>query len=222
MTLAVVIPAHDEESSLGECLASVGVAAGHPSLLREPVICIVVLDACTDGSADIARAAGVVPLFTDARNVGVARGLGAEHALNLGAAWIAFTDADSRVAPDWLVRQCELRADAVCGTVQVADWSGHPAAVRERYTAHYQDRDDHRHVHGANLGVSAAAYRRAGGMPPLPVSEDVAFVQRLIALGCRIAWSALPRVVTSARTANRVGAGFSGYLRDLALPGSAT
>ena len=105
---------------------------------------------------------------------------------------------------------------------QIVDWSGHSAAARERYTAHYQDRDDHRHVHGANLGVSASAYRRAGGMPPLPVREDVAFVQRLIALDCRIAWSALPRVVTSARIANRVDGGFSGYLRDLALCGSPT
>lgn len=219
MTLAVVVPAHDEEACLGECLAAIGVAAEHPALLREPVICIVVLDACTDGSARIAHAAGVLSLFTDARNVGVARGLGAQHALELGAAWIAFTDADSRVAPDWLVRQCELRADAVCGTVQIADWSGLPAAARERYAVHYQDRDDHRHVHGANLGVSASAYRRAGGMPPLPVSEDVAFVQRLIALDCRIAWSALPRVITSARIANRVQGGFSGFLRTLAPDG---
>ncbi len=111
------------------------------------------------------------------------------------------------------------RSAAPC---EIVDWSGHSAAARERYTAHYQDRDDHRHVHGANLGVSASAYRRAGGMPPLPVREDVAFVQRLIALDCRIAWSALPRVVTSARFANRVDGGFSGYLRDLALCGSPT
>lgn len=68
------------------------------------------------------------------------------------------------------------------------------------------------HVHGANLGVSADAYRRAGGFPPLKCSEDAALVDRLIATGARIAWSAAPRVTTSARTVARVRGGFGDTL----------
>jgi hypothetical protein len=81
----------------------------------------------------------------------------------------------------------------------VDDWTAHPHSVREYFRKTYVDADGHRHVHGANLGVSAEAYRRAGGFPPLTCSEDVALVDRLIATGARIAWSAAPRVITSAR-----------------------
>jgi hypothetical protein len=67
-------------------------------------------------------------------------------------------------------------------------------------------------VHGANLGVSAQAYLRAGGFAPLACSEDVALVEQLQATGARIAWSAAPRVVTSARRASRARGGFGDTL----------
>ncbi|RYY84013.1 MAG: glycosyltransferase family 2 protein, partial [Comamonadaceae bacterium] len=70
----------------------------------------------------------------------------------------------------------------------------------------------HRHVHGANLGVSATAYRRAGGFPALACSEDVALVEALKAMGANIAWSAAPRVSTSARANARARGGFGDTL----------
>ena len=36
------------------------------------------------------------------------------------------------------------------------DWWHHKLAVQRRYTERYVDADGHRHIHGANLGVSAA------------------------------------------------------------------
>jgi hypothetical protein len=78
------------------------------------------------------------------------------------------------------------------------------------------DADGHRHIHGANLGVSARAYRRAGGFPPLACSEDVALIDLLIAAGVRVTWSAAPRVVTSARIDSRVRGGFGDTLAALA------
>ncbi len=210
--IGVVVPAHNESGLIGACLASIGRAANFRKL-GEPVQVVVVLDACTDATEEVARRHGVVVLHTASRNVGVARKMGAEHALSLGARWLAFTDADSMVAPDWLSAQLEERSDAVCGTVEVSDWSGYPASVREQHLATYVDRDGHRHIHGANLGVAALHYRRAGGFPPLRSHEDVALVQALQAQGSRIAWSARPRVVTSARKDYRAPEGFGAALQ---------
>ncbi|MEK6346696.1 MAG: glycosyltransferase [Burkholderia sp.] len=220
--IGVVIPAHNEARRLAACLSAATAAARHPALRQEPVQVVVVLDSCSDGSARLAATFDVVTLSVDARNVGVARAAGAEHLLRLGARWLAFTDADSRVAPDWLVAQLALGADAVCGTVAVTDWRGHPAHVREHWRRTYRDEDGHRHVHGANLGVSARAYRRAGGFPALACHEDVMLVDLLAATGASIAWSAAPRVVTSARRDARARGGFGDTLDAWAKPAGGT
>ncbi|MGF6772166.1 glycosyltransferase involved in cell wall biosynthesis [Paraburkholderia sp. GAS199] len=212
--IGVIVPAHNEEGLLAPCLAALIEASRHADLAGEAVRIVVVLDACTDFSGAIARAYGVETLDVEARNVGVARGTGADFLLADSARWLAFTDADSRVSPAWLVAQLALDADAVCGSIAVDDWDWrtHPENVREYFRKTYVDADGHRHIHGANLGVCAEAYRRAGGFPPLTCSEDVALVDRLIATGARIAWSAAPRVTTSARTAVRAHGGFGDTL----------
>lgn len=219
--IGIVVPAHNEEDHLARCLEALAAAARHPGLGGEPVTIMVVLDACTDGSAAIAARYGASDCTTctvSHRNVGAARSAGAARLLVQGARWLAFTDADSVVAPDWLTNQLGLNADAVCGLISIDDWSEHPPAVASRFLKRYEHRDDHRHVHGANLGVCARAYQLAGGFGPDRVSEDVALVQRLLATGARVAWSALPRVVTSARREARASGGFADYLLALALP----
>ncbi|MFL9858647.1 glycosyltransferase [Paraburkholderia madseniana] len=210
--IGAVVPAHNEEALLGCCLAALAVAARHAALAGETVRIVVVFDACTDRSEAVASAVGVEVVSVAARNVGVARAAGAARLLAAGARWLAFTDADSRVSPDWLAVQLSLGVEAVCGSVCVDDWSAQPSAVREIFARVYRDADGHRHVHGANLGVCASAYRRAGGFPPFACSEDVALVERLIAIGAKVAWSAAPRVVTSARATARVRGGFGDTL----------
>ncbi|BAN24972.1 glycosyltransferase [Caballeronia insecticola] len=213
--LAIVIPAHNEALHIGVCVAAARRAADHHQLLGEAARVIVVLDSCTDDTGDIARAFGADVTSIDARNVGIARAYGAERALALGARWLAFTDADTTVADDWLVRQLDCRADAVCGVIGVHDWSPHIGAVREHFGRTYTDADGHRHIHGANMGVSAKAYVRAGGFPPLESSEDVALVEALVASGAQIEWSAAPRVLTSARTDFRAKKGFGATLLEV-------
>jgi glycosyltransferase involved in cell wall biosynthesis len=210
--IGIVIPAHNEEASLARCLRSILAAARDPALAGEAVRTVVVLDDCTDRSAEIARHYGVETLALQARNVGVARAAGAQRLLEAGARWLAFTDADSRVSPGWLKAQLSLDADAVCGSICVDDWTAHSPDVRDYFRRTYMDADGHRHVHGANLGVSAQAYLRAGGFAPLACSEDVALVEQLEATGARIVWSAAPRVVTSARRAARARGGFGDTL----------
>jgi glycosyltransferase involved in cell wall biosynthesis len=214
--IGMVIPAHNEADLLGACLRAAREAARHPRLRGEAVRIVVVLDSCDDDSAAVARDFSVETIEIEARNVGIARAAGAERLLAHGARWLAFTDADTRVAPDWLAAQLALRAPAVCGPVAVDDWTPHHERTRAAFYRAYMDGDGHRHIHGANIGVSARAYRRAGGFPPLACSEDVALVDLLVAAGVRIAWSAAPRVVTSARTDARVRGGFGDTLAALA------
>lgn len=166
--IGVVIPVHDEEQLLGACIDSVLQAAAHPDLGGEAVQVLAVLDACSDSSAAIAEAAGIATLAIDARNVGQARATGVRWLLDRGARWIACTDADSIAGANWLAAQLALGADVVCGTVRIAQWDGIHLDAQARYHAHYQQHDDHRHVHGANLGFSAEAYLRAGGFRPWP------------------------------------------------------
>jgi glycosyltransferase involved in cell wall biosynthesis len=210
--IGVIIPAHNEERLLDSCLAAAWLAARHPGLQGTPVRLVVVLDGCSDGSENVVLRSGIEALVITACNVGIARATGAAHMIAQGAQWLAFTDADSCVAPDWLVAQLSLRTDAVCGSVQVEDWDEHPARLREIWRERYCDADGHRHVHGANLGVSAQAYQRAGGFPPLTCGEDVALVELLHATGASICWSAAPRVTTSARLRARVRGGFGDTL----------
>jgi len=211
--IGAMVPAHNEEDLLGSCLDSLVQAANHPELLGEAVCIVVVLDACGDRSAEIAGRRPVQVISIDDCNVGMARAVGAEALLMAGARWLAFTDADSEVAPDWLVAQLALNADVVCGTVSVAGWRLLPRIVQTMFDAYYVSAEGHRHTHGANLGMSADSYRRVGGFAPLCAHEDVHLVRALEAAGTDIAWSTAPGVVTSARLDSRAPEGFGQQLR---------
>jgi len=214
--IGVIVPVHNEEAFLHDCIESLLVAALHEDLGNEEVQILMVLDDCTDASLHIAQAYGVMTVTCAHRNVGQSRAEGAAHLLAAGARWLAFTDADSIVPRSWLADQLKFNVDAVCGLVQVIDWSEHPAAVRERYDAHYQTVDGHRHIHGANLGVSATAYLDAGGFKSLPTHEDVQLIADLERSGANIMWTATNRVTTSARKDCRCSEGFGDYLKSLA------
>lgn len=227
--IGIVIPAHNEAGLIDACLRSIAIAAAHPALCGEAVETVVVLDHCIDDTAQVVASHLVHALPVEHRNVGRARSAGAEAVLTLGARWLAFTDADTAVSPRWLVEQLALEADVVCGTVGVEDWTPHGvhgAFLHQRFDATYFDVEGHSHIHGANLGVSAAAYRAAGGFEALPCSEDVALIRALQRSGARIVWSAKPRVVTSARAKARAVGGFAdallAHLTDLRLPAADT
>jgi glycosyltransferase involved in cell wall biosynthesis len=220
--IGVVVPARDEEALLPHCLDHLEAAAA--AVAGIPVYVVVVLDACVDGSAEVVAARPwVTPVAIEARNVGRARRAGTTEVLNRyadvapGSVWLAMTDADSAVPPGWLSGQLALAAegwDAVVGTVSVADWSGREPNVRARWGERYCAIEHHPHVHGANLGFTAAAYLDAGGWPTLPAHEDVAFLSLLSAH--RIVATATLPVVTSARSDPRAVGGFGDALGDLA------
>lgn len=213
--VVVVVPAHDEQELLPSCLAALRFAAERVAL---PVRIVVVLDACTDGSEDV-LGAGVQRVVVQHRCVGAARAAGFDAAPLTRRSWLATTDADTVVTPTWLVdqlRRSRAGADVVLGTVQVRDWGRHPAELRWRYEADYTQADGHRHVHGANLGISGLAYRRIGGFAPLPAHEDVDLVRRALLAGLTLDWTAEVVVHTSSRTDGRAPGGFAAHLHDLA------
>lgn len=213
--IAVIVPAHNEEALIASCLQSLQVAARDPALGGEAVTVVVALDRCSDGTAAICCALGVQVVSVDAGCVGVARAVASERALALGARWIGCTDADSRVPSDWLARQVQCGASAFCGVVAVEDWLDYPDDVRQQFVQGELARDGHPHVHGANMGFSATAYRRSGGFAPLATGEDVALIHAMHSAGLRVARLAHPRVTTSARRHARAPNGFSGFLHRL-------
>lgn len=213
--IGVVIPAHNEEACIAGCLASVIESTRCAGLHGEAVEVFVVLDRCDDATEAIASAHGVTMVRVSAGNVGTARGTGAEMAIARGARWVACTDADSQVPGDWLSAQLHGEPDAFCGMVEVRDWMDFDDSVRHAFVREHGRHDGHRHVHGANLGVSAAMYTRCGGFPPLAAHEDVALVDALVCAGARIARRARPTVITSARRLARAPVGFAGYLARL-------
>lgn len=220
----VVIPARDEEEVVAACLASVraaAVAAGRerPSL---EVRVVLVADACTDRTAEIARAAGAEVVEIAAGSVGVARQAGVERGARLwpsgasGPLWIASTDADSVVPESWIRDQLAAAddgADLVVGRVE-PDGRLDPELLAAWRAAH-AGRAPGESVHGANLGVRADALARVGGFSPMPLHEDVDLVERLLASGARLDREARPAVETSSRLRSRVDGGFASYLARL-------
>lgn len=218
--LHVVIPAHDEEQQVGQCL--VGVAAAiegtrehHPEL---DVRTTVILDGCTDGTAAIVAAFEVDVLAIDARSVGAARRAGVAHARQLArstdpaAVWIATTDADSVAPPTWLLDHLRLSRehDAVVGRVRPDPTGLSSVALLEWERRHPPGG---RFVHGANLGFRLSAYDAVGGFQVVPEHEDVQLVAALHTAGFALAHGS--EVVTSARQVGRTGGGFAGYLAAL-------
>jgi Glycosyl transferase family 2 len=216
--VGVVLPVHDEEDLLpGALHALEDAVAALPTALS--VRTVVVLDSCGDASAGIAgrwadrRGALVLP--RDCRSVGLARQAGCRAVLagwpemEPAQIWLATTDADSRVPPDWLTVQLhahEAGVDLWAGRVRVAEKSATIQRWSERYAAEGGP------IHGASLGFSAALYSELGGFRGLAHGEDRDLALRATAAGFRIRHAAKAVVTTSSRRLGRAPHGFASVL----------
>lgn len=143
---------------------------------------------------------------------------------------ILTTDADSRVPADWVARNLAAIAagvDAVAGRIALdaADAARLPAAlhVRGGLEGGYETRlvaleavidpiphdpwPRHWTTSGATLSVRLATYRHVGGMPPLAVGEDKAFVSSLLSSDASVRHDPDILVVTSGRLDGRAPGG---------------
>ncbi len=224
-SVAVVVPAHDEAALLPACLASVTVARAAVAG-RALVSTFVVADACADPTAAVARAHGAEVIEVSYRNVGAARASGVRAALDVlrmapaQHIWLASTDADTVVPPDWLVHQLDL-ADggfvAVAGVVRVDSFLDHRAGTESAFATHYATEPGapHTHVHGANIGARADAYLRAGGWEALSLAEEHDLWRRLRAADERCLATTTLWVTTSGRAKGRADGGFADLLAGL-------
>ncbi|MEU1973504.1 glycosyltransferase [Microbacterium sp. NPDC019599] len=221
---AVVVPVHNEAELLDRCLTALTVAV--ETAARRGIRCQVqvVLDACTDASAAIAANHPFPTLVVSEATVGQARARGVQAALTaIGElpaerVWLANTDADSAVPPNWIVAQCDLAAegaDVFVGTVR-PDFADLGRAHRHHWLHTHVRGAPNGHVHGASLGLRASVYRAAGGFDAIPEHEDVQLVARARALGAIVQASDEAEVLTSGRFVGRTPGGYAGYLREQA------
>ncbi len=224
-SVAVVVPAHDEAELLPACLASIAVACAVVAG-RAQVSTFVVADACADATAAVARTHGASVIEVSYRNVGAARASGVRAALSAPSpasaerTWLASTDADTVVPPDWLGHQLDL-ADAgvmaVAGVVRVDSFLDHPPGTEAAFAAHYATEPgaSHTHVHGANIGARADAYLRVGGWETLGLAEEHDLWRRLRSAGERCVATTTLWVTTSGRKVGRADGGFAALLASL-------
>jgi glycosyltransferase involved in cell wall biosynthesis len=222
--VGVLIPARNEEDLLPRCLSSVLAACAQlPASFTYEVI--VAVDSSTDATAQLAHGLldgyGTV-VATDAGLVGAARALAAKTLLSryhgpLQQCWLANTDADCWVPPSWLHDQLRFagrKTHAIAGTVDVDSFHEHSPGVDERFRTSYLIYPDgtHPHVHGANFGVRADAYVRAGGWGEVATAEDHDLWQRLHQHGARRLSVGRVKVLTSGRRVGRAPFGFANAL----------
>ena len=132
----VVVPAHDEEDLVGACVTALGNQAG---VRRGEHEVLLVLDHCTDRTAEHAHAAAAasdIPLHllqSGERGVGATRRAGMDAAsdrldsLRRPQGLIACTDADSVPVPDWVAAQLAVAdrgARAIGGRIELSAAEG--------------------------------------------------------------------------------------------------
>jgi len=183
-----------------------------------------------------------VALPAERANAGVARGLAmdggaawlAEDGVPNGA--LLTTDADAVPPPHWVganLRALAAGAEAVGGEIRLLEDPSDPlppwlTATRARVArywaavralAHrldpvpYDAPPRHGDHTGASLAVTLAAYRAAGGVPPIPTGEDNALVAAIERNGGRLRHAPEAWVRVSAREEGRAAGGMAEEMR---------
>lgn len=109
--VSVLIPAHNEEKYISNCIASV-VRTNWP---REHLEILVIDHSSTDSTTALARSAGADVLHISSGNVGAVRNAGLAAAKG---EFVAYVDGDCSVPPTWLQTAIDLlESDASIGAV---------------------------------------------------------------------------------------------------------
>ncbi|MCU1396354.1 MAG: hypothetical protein JWM34_4782 [Ilumatobacteraceae bacterium] len=226
--IVVGVPACNEEQLVERSIRSI-LAAADAVASRATVRVVVACDDCVDETVAIVARMAVADDRLDVivgtwRSAGACRSAAIEAGLQFAGlarhddanVWIATTDADTVVPEDWLVEHLGSWAvgdHAIAGIVQLLADDALTAAVATSFRANYAvGADTHSHVHGANLGVRADAYRSVGGFPSITLSEDHALWRALLAAGFRCRSSVALWVSTSGRLVSRAPGGFADTL----------
>lgn len=193
--VSIVISAHNSADILPECLESIK-KLDYP---RERFEVIVVDDGSEDNTAQVAESMGAKVLRTEHRGPASARNLGAETALG---EFVAFTDADCQVHPQWLrelLRPFDHSVAALGGCQELAN----PSFVRRSihsflsamgfwggYTKSSRSICQTDHNPACNSIYRRSIFLEAGGFnPKLFPGEDVELDHRLSKKSFRILYN---------------------------------
>ncbi len=241
--LAVAVPVRNEEALIAACVGALGRQVGAPVFDL-----VLLINNTTDRSAAVAQAAAAgLPLRLTIREhdfapaeqtAGRARRLAMLAAAGLCApdGVLLCTDADGRVAPDWIaanLHHIRNGADAVAGRALLdpTDASAIPAALhaadaRECAYGAALDRiaslidpdpadpwPRHTEHSGASICVTRSAWRGVGGIPLVGFGEDRAFYQALRMADANIRHAPEVCVTVSGRVAGRACGGMADTIR---------
>jgi glucosyl-3-phosphoglycerate synthase len=233
--ICVVVPARNEEELIGSCLRALAEQEG---VTWEEYEVLLVLDECTDRTGAYAKevaasypALRLYILDGPGKGSGYARRAGMEvacdrlYAVGRPHALISSTDADTIVASDWISAQlaaAERGARAIGGRIELADDGSVPKALLEWHLAcgnsRYRKllsedepigRTEHWQFSGASMALTAAIYRKVGGLEPREVLEDEQLERVLRKHDVPIERLLSVRVATSARVVGRAGRGLA-------------
>jgi glucosyl-3-phosphoglycerate synthase len=231
----VVVPARDEEDLIRSCLEAI---ATQERVSHEEYEVLVILDGCTDETEERASHVGDVHpslqlhfLDGPGQGSGPARRVGMDAAcdrlLQVGRpeGLIACTDADTVVAPDWLAAQLRAVSEgarAIGGRIELADDGSLPESVWRRHAQEGRLRHErllsdpnpagetqHWQFSGASMALTAAVYRKVGGLESRDTLEDEQLECVLRRHGVPIERLLSVRVATSARLVGRAGQGLA-------------
>ncbi|MEH3039115.1 MAG: glycosyltransferase [Sphingomonas paucimobilis] len=230
--MAICVPARNEAARLPRFFEALERLVAPRD--TDVTICLL-LDSCTDGSADLAAAYAtrarypvkVANSWRSDANAGVAR----HGAMMLGMAVLAraddilvTTDADSCPQFDWL--QITLAAfdtaDVVAGNVvrrgrrhdhaqdRIDDYYARLYALRRRVDpVDWEPPVAHHHASGANMALRVGSYAALGGFAPLTSGEDARLVDDAARAGLRVRREAASVVHTSTRRRGRAQGGLA-------------
>ncbi len=183
-SVAIVIPARDEESLLPRCLNALGGAIDELTRRRPSIAVHTVVVAVAAW-----RTASTWLVSTDADSI-VPHDWLVQH-----------------------LDHAEQGADAVVGTV-TPEFDGLSAGQIEAWTVSHPAGDPNGHVHGANRGIRADVYLAVDGFHPRAVGEDVELVARIASRGYRVIPSGKLDVMISSRAIARAPGGYASWLHE--------
>ena len=197
--ISFIVPAHNEELWIGKCLGSIHTTM---ALVTEPYEVIVVDDASTDSTHQIAHQMGARTLRVEHRKISAVRNAGARAA---SGDVFFFVDADTQVNERAVSAALTVLREGAAGGGCVIDLDG-PTPLWGRIILFFAVLAARliRWACGCFLFCTREAYSAAGGFSEsLYAGEDLAFVQALKKVGRFIVLK--PKVVSSGRKLNVVG-----------------
>lgn len=228
-TIALYVCTYRRNEQLERLLASVQAAAEKAASIAE--VGVVVVDDNTDGRAKVVadKFHGVFPLGIHyvnpgSGNIAIARNAGLEAGSQL-AEWVAMTDDDCEVSPQWFLELIRVQrmgdADCVAGLHKYVTPATAPRWLREHpYLANDEglypaDGEDADHAQTANAMIRSAfltAHPEIRFDPELGKvgGEDMVFFHQAREAGLKKVFAA-NAIVTEEPVGNRLGIGY--YLR---------